>query len=131
MQLKLDYSFENFINKIETFLNSRKNLMVYDDYKDSLLNEAYRFVYSSPNDFLEFIFVDVYKKHSDSIPLAVISIITSNKIEEKSFLTTYGEVTYEAISVRGIEKTKVSLNINFNGYENLEEAVVYFENSLI
>lgn len=130
MQLKLDYSFKEFTNEIEGFLNSRKNLIIYDDYEDELFNEAYRVVYSSPKEFLEFIFVDLYKGKNTSNPLGVISIITSKKLEE-SFLTLYGEVKYEHITVRGNEKTKISLIINLNGYENLEDAILYFENSLI
>ncbi|KMT23104.1 hypothetical protein [Clostridium cylindrosporum] len=132
MELKLGNRFREFINEIENFLRDRKNLMVYEDYIDENLNSAYRFFYSNPRDFLEFISIDLYLNQEKEVPLGKISTITSkNEVNNENLYPIYGEVLTEEFFVRGIEKTKISLILNRKGYENIEDAIKYFEKNII
>lgn len=128
MELKVFSKFKDIIGYIETVLENKKNLMLYENHEENFSNSC-RFIYSNPNSPLEFIFLDIFEK-SDNRIFGLISIITSRKdYTHESLTSMYGEVTYEDILIRGIEKTKISVSFNLTDFD-IKDIIRYFEKLL-
>lgn len=117
----------DLLKRIERILKGRKNLMFYDGRKDGLEeNIAFKYFYSSLKNALDFINIDIYEKPIDFI-YGSISIIMDYDDIYKECSCDYGKIEAEKTNIRGVEKVRLSLLLNRYGFENIEDAIIFFE----
>lgn len=119
-------------------LQGKKNLMVYEGYRDNLENGiGIKYFYSNPHEPLEFVNLDLLNQgkalHLNGkriIAYGSIHIIRDRKNWGVSeYLTDYGLIRIEELVIRDIEKAKITLFINHMGIEDLSGLIDYFESN--
>lgn len=125
---------KDLLNKLQ----GKKNLMVYEGYRDNLENSIdIKYFYSNPHELLEFVNLDLFNK-GNIIPYKGQRIIVYGSIYiirdrkkwgKTDFLTDYGLIRIEELVIRDIDKSKITLFINHTGIEDLSGLIDYFESN--
>ncbi|MEF9951259.1 MAG: hypothetical protein RR838_01590 [Clostridium sp.] len=128
MEAKVFNLEKSNIELINRALYEKKNYMFYDDFEDEEGNEAYKFFYSSANDPLEFINIDIYK--SNISLCGKIHITTDRDITINNKNSKYGDINLISVKIRNKDKRRVEFALSQYGYNNIFEAIKYFEELL-
>lgn len=118
--------FDVLNSQLLKILENRKNFLYYnDDPELRKVNVRCKFIYSNPNNYLEFINVDIHISGENLVSI----YITMQPLELKSskIVSDYGVLLSTPCYIRSVPKTKLMLLVNDNGVSKIRKTIEYFE----